>query len=139
MLAGALGTGPGGAGAYRAAEGRGGGVAKTPPGGGAKGEETPEAKLCKLEEALRPASLPLGEVVPLVAALLSLPLPASYPPLTLTPQRQRQQTLDILLGWLHAEAQRQPVLVIVEDLHWIDPSMLELLGLLIDQSAQARL
>ena len=81
----------------------------------------------------------LSEAVPLLAALLSLPLPASYPPLTLTPQRQRQHTLDTLLGWLHAEAQRQPVLVIVEDLHWIDPSMLELLGLLIGQGAQARL
>jgi len=83
--------------------------------------------------------LVLSEAVPLLAALLSLPLPASYPPLTLTPQRQRQHTLDTLLGWLHAEAQRQPVLVIVEDLHWIDPSMLELLGLLIGQGAQARL
>ena len=45
----------------------------------------------------------------------------------------------MLLAWLHAEAQRWPVLVVVEDLHWLDPSTLELLGLLIDQSAQARL
>ena len=41
--------------------------------------------------------------------------------------------------WLAAEARRQPVLVIVEDLHWIDPSTLELLSLLIDQGASARL
>jgi predicted ATPase len=59
--------------------------------------------------------------------------------LTLTPQRQRQQTLEALLAWLAAEARRQPVLVIVEDLHWIDPSTLELLSLLIDQAASARL
>ena len=57
----------------------------------------------------------------------------------LTPQRQRQRTFDILLAWLHAEAQRQPVLVVVEDLHWMDPSTLELLSLLIDQSAERRL
>ena len=77
--------------------------------------------------------------MPLLAALLSLPLPAHYPPLTLTPQRQRQKTLETLLTWLAAEAKRQPVLVIVEDLHWIDPSTLELLSLLIDQGASARL
>src|SRR5262249_35729071 len=75
----------------------------------------------------------------LLAALLSLPLPAHYPALALTPQRQRQKTLETLLTWLAAEAQRQPVLMIVEDLHWIDPSTLELLSLLIDQGASARL
>ena len=77
--------------------------------------------------------------MPLFAALLSLPLPAHYPPLTLTPQRQRQKTLEALLAWLLAEAGRQPVLVIVEDLHWVDPSTLELLSLLIDQGPSARL
>ena len=81
----------------------------------------------------------LSEAVPLLAALLSLPLPASYPPLTLTPQRQRQHTLDTLLAWLYAEAQRQPVLLVVEDLYWVDPSTLEILSLLIEQGAQARL
>jgi class 3 adenylate cyclase len=95
-------------------------------------------KLHRLEAALTASGMELSEAVPLVAALLSLPLPPSYPSLTLPPQRQRQRTFDTLLAWLHAEAQRWPVLVIVEDLHWIDPSTLELLSLLIDQSAQAR-
>ena len=57
----------------------------------------------------------------------------------MTPQRQRQKTLDALLAWLLAEATRQPVLLIVEDLHWIDPSTLEFLTLLIDQGPTARL
>ena len=92
-----------------------------------------------LEAALTASGVALSEAVPLLAALLSLPLPASYPPLTLTPQRQRQKTLETLLAWLYAEAQRQPVLLIVEDLHWVDPSTLELLSLLIDQCAQRRL
>jgi predicted ATPase len=48
----------------------------------------------------------------------------------------RQQTLETLLAWLHMEAQRQPVLLIVEDLHWLDPSTVELLSLLIDQCAR---
>src|SRR2546423_9172336 len=96
-------------------------------------------KLHTLETTLAASGLALPEVVPLLATLLSLPLPAHYPALTLTPQRQRQKTLEALLMWLAAEARRQPVLVIVEDLHWIDPSTLELLSLLIDQGASARL
>ncbi len=102
-------------------------------------DETPEEKLRTLETTLTSSGLALPEVVPLLAALLSLPLPAHYPPLAMTPQQQRQKTLEALLTWLYAEAKRQPVLVIVEDLHWIDPSTLELLSLLIDQGASARL
>ena len=102
-------------------------------------EASPSEQLRTLEAALTASGVALSEAMPLLAALLSLPLPASYPPLTLTPQRQRQKTLETLLAWLYAEAQRQPVLLIVEDLHWVDPSTLELLSLLIDQCAQRRL
>ncbi len=102
-------------------------------------DAAPAEQLCTLEATLTASGLALSEAVPLLAALLSLPLPASYASLTLTPQRQRQQTLETLLTWLHAEAQRQPVLLIVEDLHWVDPSTLELLSLLIEQCAQMRL
>jgi class 3 adenylate cyclase/DNA-binding winged helix-turn-helix (wHTH) protein/predicted ATPase len=103
-------------------------------------DDTPADRLRKLEEALRPSPLPLAEVVPLVAALLSLPLPEErYPPLTLTPQRQKQKTLEALLTWLLALTEAQPVLFIVEDLHWIDPSTLEFLTLLVDQGPTARL
>src|SRR4030095_13955970 len=69
----------------------------------------------------------------------SLPLPERYPPLTLTPQRQRQKTLEALLAWLLTEATRQPVLFMVEDLHWIDPSTLEFLTLFLDQGPAARI
>jgi hypothetical protein len=102
-------------------------------------EDPPSEKLHRLEATLTTSGMELSEAVPLLAALLSLPLPPSYPPLTLTPQRQRQRTFDTLLAWLNAEAQRWPVLVIVEDLHWIDPSTLEWLGLLLDQVPTARL
>jgi class 3 adenylate cyclase/predicted ATPase len=102
-------------------------------------DDPPSKKLRMLEATLAASGLTLLEAVPLLAALLSLPVPTSYLPLALTPQRQRQQTLDLLLVWLHTEARRQPVLCVVEDLHWVDPSTLELLSLLIDQSAQARL
>jgi predicted ATPase/class 3 adenylate cyclase len=103
-------------------------------------DETPADRLRKLEEAVRPYPLSLGEVVPLLAALLSLPLPEErYLPLTLTPQRQKQKTLEALLTWLLALTEHQPVLFIVEDLHWIDPSTLEFLTLLVDQGPTARL
>jgi class 3 adenylate cyclase/tetratricopeptide (TPR) repeat protein len=100
---------------------------------------TPEEKLRKLEDAIRPYPLPLAEVVPLLAALLAVPLSVSYAPLALTPQRQKQKTLEALLTWLLALTEQQPLLFVVEDLHWVDPSTLEFLTLLVEQGPTARL
>ena len=98
-------------------------------------DDPPTTRLAKLEAGLRPYDLPLAEVVPLLAGLLSVPLPAErYTALTLTPQQQKQQTLDALVAWLAVEAERQPVLVAWEDLHWADPTTLEYLGLVLDQA-----
>jgi class 3 adenylate cyclase/predicted ATPase len=97
-------------------------------------DDTPAEKLDKMEETLRKTSLPLKEVVPLFAALCSLPLPEGrYAPLGLTPQQEKQQTQDALAAWLLEEAERQPMMVVYEDLHWADPSTLEIIGLLVDQ------
>ena len=94
-----------------------------------------EEKLLKLEKSLEPYSQPLPEVVPLLAALMSLPIPEDrYPPLGLTPQQQKQQTLDALVALTLEEAERRPVMELWEDLHWADPSTLEFLGLLINQT-----
>src|SRR5712671_3578027 len=102
--------------------------------------EAPAAKLGKLEQMLAQYRLPLAETVPLFAALLSLPLPdGRYPPLALTPERQKQQTLEALLALLMAYAAQEPVLLMVEDLHWGDPSTLESLSLLVDQGPTARM
>jgi predicted ATPase/class 3 adenylate cyclase len=98
-------------------------------------DDAPATRLAKLEAGLQPYRLPAAEVVPLVARLLSVPLPVErYAPLTVTPQQQKQQTLDTLVAWLEAEAERQPVLVAWEDLHWADPTTLEFLGLLVEQA-----
>ena len=102
-------------------------------------DDSSEGKLDKLERALNRAGVAVPEAAPLIAALLSLPAARRYPPLTLTPERQKQQTLDALLTWLLQEAERGPLLVIVEDLHWSDPSTLEFLSLLIDRAATARM
>src|SRR4029450_10825704 len=98
-------------------------------------DDPPATKLGKLEAVLRPSGLPLAEVVPPVAGLLAIALSTErYAPLTLTPQHQKQQTLDALVAWLVAVAERQPVLVAWEDLHWADPTTLEFLGLVIEQA-----
>ena len=102
--------------------------------------ETPDAKVEKLAHALSQYRLPLEESVQLFAPLFSLPLPADrYPPLNVSPQRQRQKTLETLVAILLELAEHHPVLFILEDLHWTDPSTLELMGLLLDQTPTASL
>jgi class 3 adenylate cyclase/predicted ATPase len=100
--------------------------------------KTPDEKLGKLEQMLSQYRLPLEESVPLIAPLLALPVPEHrYPPLNLSPQRQRQKTLETIVAILLELAERQPVLFILEDLHWTDPTTLELLNLVIDQTPTA--
>src|SRR5207247_3501201 len=102
-------------------------------------EESPQQKLSKLEGFLVQYGLPLAETVPLFAALLSLPLTADYAPLSVSPEQQKQQTLHALLTISLRIAAQQPVLFVMEDLHWVDPSTLELLSLLVDQCPTARI
>jgi predicted ATPase len=103
-------------------------------------DETPEQQFERLEQTLSQYRLPLAETVPLFANLLSLPvLQERYPPLPWTPQRQRQKTLESLVAILLELAESQPVVLILEDLHWVDPTTLEFLTLLIDQAPTAAL
>ena len=98
-----------------------------------KREDSPEEKLGKVERIMEQYDFSLEEMVPLFATLLSIPLLDRYPPLNLTPQKQKQITLETLLAWLLKETENKPVLYIIEDLHWVDPSTLEFLTLLVDQ------
>ena len=98
-------------------------------------DDTPREKIKKLEIALAQYEIPLSETVPLLAALFSLPHPGDcYPPLQLTPPQQREKTLGAIVTVVLALAANQPVLLTVEDAHWVDPSTLELLTLLVDQT-----
>ncbi|MBI3248069.1 MAG: AAA family ATPase [Deltaproteobacteria bacterium] len=102
-------------------------------------EDTPQTKLAKLHTTLACYRFPQADTQALFAALLSLPQPADAPPLNLSPQRQKQKTAEALIAWLVEEAERAPVYCAWEDVHWADPSTLELLGLLIDQTPTTRL
>jgi hypothetical protein len=97
--------------------------------------ETPDAKLEKLEHALSQYRIPVEESVQLFVPLLSLSLPEHhYTPLNLSPQRQRQKTLETIVAILLELAEHHPVLFILEDLHWTDPTTLEWLNLVLDQT-----
>jgi class 3 adenylate cyclase len=92
-----------------------------------------------LEEALASAGLKLDEAAPLIADLLQLPLGERYSALTLTPEQKRRRLLAALAGWVFGAARLQPVVMVVEDLHWLDPSTLELQQVLAEQGATAPL
>jgi len=102
-------------------------------------DESPQHRLSKLEGFVVQYGLPLAEAMPLFAGLLSLPLSDTYAPLTLSPDQQKQKTLHALLTILWRIATQQPVLLVMEDLHWVDPTTLELLTLLVDQGPSARI
>jgi class 3 adenylate cyclase/predicted ATPase len=102
-------------------------------------EDSSPAKLDKLQQALARYRFPQADTVALLAVLLSLPQPESAPPLSLSPQKQKQKTLEALVAWLVEEAERQAVYCTWEDLHWADPSTLELLTLFLEQVPTTRL
>jgi class 3 adenylate cyclase/tetratricopeptide (TPR) repeat protein len=99
---------------------------------GFKHDDDPTAKLDKLDTLLaRTSTRP--EDASLIADLMSLPIEGRFPALDLTPQQRRQRTLDALIGQVGELAKRQPLLLIFEDIHWIDPSSLELVSRAIDR------
>jgi predicted ATPase len=102
-------------------------------------DEAPAAKFQKIKAGLERYDLAQPDTVALWTALLSVPHVDCYPPLNLTPQRQKQKTLAAIVALLLAQAAEQPVLFIVEDVHWVDPSTLEFLTLLIDQGPAVRI
>jgi predicted ATPase len=95
--------------------------------------DPPAMRVDKLEALLARGTEQLGEVVPLIAALLGEPTGERYPALTLTPEVQKRRTLQALVEQLAGLAAQQPVLALYEDVHWIDPSTLEFLGLVIER------
>ena len=92
-------------------------------------DDTSERKFEKLAQYLEAEFASLAAAaVPLLAGLMSLPLRAPYRLPPFPPAKLKEMTIALLLQWLCALAAHRPVLMVVEDLHWIDPSSLELLN-----------
>jgi class 3 adenylate cyclase len=97
-------------------------------------EDEPE-RVAALERALEAAGLDVGEALPLVAPVMNLPVPQHYPPVVGAPDVARRRLLATLAAWVLGVARLQPLVVLLEDLHWVDPSTLGLQQLLVEQAA----
>jgi class 3 adenylate cyclase/predicted ATPase len=95
-------------------------------------DDKPQARLDKLDAVLARTSTSPKDAA-LFAEMLSLPNDGRYPALDLAAEQRRQRTLEALMSQLAGLARRQPVLTIFEDLHWIDPTSLEVLGRTVDR------
>ena len=93
---------------------------------GFQGADTDEQRLVKLE-----AAFASGSAVPLVADLLAIPTGDRYPRLTLTPEKRKEEILAALLTHVESLAASQPLLLVIEDVHWVDPTSLELIDLIV--------
>jgi predicted ATPase len=89
-------------------------------------EDPPERKLEKLASVLAAAAAP-HEDIAFIADLLSLPASDRYPLPKLSPQRKKERTLEALIRHLEGFARHQPLVLVLEDAHWIDPTSRELL------------
>jgi len=101
--------------------------------------DTPQVKLTKLEQALAAYRFPQDDTLPLLAALFSLPPPDGYRQLSLSPQKQKERTFEVLQRWLLEESDHTATYCMWEDLHWADPSTLELLNLYLTHISSSRM
>ncbi len=97
-------------------------------------EDMPEARLVKLEALLARSDAGVEEIG-FIAERMSIPTGDKYPLPDLTPQRRKEKTLEALLAQLTRLAAQQPVLMLFEDAHWIDPTSLELLTLTVARAS----
>ena len=96
-------------------------------------DDSPQAKLDKLDALLAQSATSAQDAAPF-ADMLSLPNDGRYPALDMAPELRRQRTLEALTSQLAGLARQKPVLMIVEDAHWIDPTSLEVFGRTVDRT-----
>jgi class 3 adenylate cyclase len=101
-------------------------------------DDPPARKLDKLAAFLEASVETIGDAVPLIAALLSIESDDRYPLAAMSPQRRRERIFGTLVDHLVSLAARRPVLIVWEDVHWSDPTSLELLERIIDRAQSHR-
>lgn len=99
--------------------------------------DTVDQKVRKLEQLLADSARDSAEIA-LILDLLSLPTGERYRVPELSPKRRKELTMGVLLANLEGSWARHPLLVIFEDVHWIDPTSLKLLGMLIESVSRQR-
>jgi class 3 adenylate cyclase/tetratricopeptide (TPR) repeat protein len=90
--------------------------------------DQPGDRVRLVEQGLGAVGLTTEEQLALVTSFVALPHPSWGALSGMSPEARRQRTIDGLVEWLVALSERDPVVLLVEDLHWCDPSSLELLG-----------
>jgi class 3 adenylate cyclase len=90
-------------------------------------------RLSKLEKMLETTGLGSLEYVPYLASLLAIPTGQRYPPLDLEPSESKERTIATLIAMITEAARQAPLLMIIEDAHWIDPTSLDLMNRLVER------
>ncbi len=97
--------------------------------------DSAEERFAALERSLRDADLKVEEALPLLAEMLNLPLPDRYQPSLSSPDQKRRRLIAVLAQWTFSLARLQPLVLLLEDAQWADPSTLDLNQVLVEQSA----
>jgi class 3 adenylate cyclase/tetratricopeptide (TPR) repeat protein len=95
--------------------------------------EPAAARLDKLEMMISRAQLDIGEIVPYLASLLAIPTEGRYPALEMSPSEVKERTIAALISMVVGVAKSVPVVMLLEDAHWIDPTSLDLTGRLVER------
>ncbi len=102
-------------------------------------DDSPERRFKIIAQHLESAAPHTAkEALPLLAELLSLPVLPPYQPSGASPQRQREQIMDLLVTYWLDFVEQGPTLLVIEDLHWIDPTSLELIGRLLENQHKSK-
>ena len=96
-----------------------------------------EQRIARIEEALDRAGIDREDALPVLAELLSVELPARTALAKISPEARRRRTFEVLVRWIFSVARARATVVVVEDLHWADPSTLELLDRVVEESSGA--
>jgi class 3 adenylate cyclase len=100
--------------------------------------EPAAARVSKLEAAIGRSGLEAKHIAPLLASLLSIPIEGRYPPIEMAPSEQKERTIAALIAIFVGLTKDAPVLALLEDAHWIDPTSLDVFGRLVDRLPSLR-